>query len=206
MFVIGVTGGIGTGKSEVCRILRNLGADVISADEIGHEAYRLGTETWRKLVEEFGPGVLTPEGDVDRKILGAIVFKDTKALERLNYIVRPLIYAAIKEQIKSLEAEGVAVAADENPLLVEAGWRSLVDEVWVTTCSTEVAVQRLKDRNGLPREAALERIHSQPPQQDRLWYADVVLDCNGTIDDLRILVTKIWNERMSHIKEAGTRK
>ena len=122
MYVIGVTGGIGTGKTEVSKILECLGADVINADLVGHEAYEPDTEGWREVVEAFGEGILTAGGEVDRKKLGAIVFNNPGDLERLNAIMHPRIYRMIEERIETLGRGGRDIVVVEAALLLEANW------------------------------------------------------------------------------------
>ena len=151
MFVIGLTGGIGTGKTQVSRVLGELGAKVINADLLGHEAYRPNTQGWKEIIDTFGEGILALSGEVDRKALGAIVFGDAAALQRLNAIVHPRIYAMVQERIDGLAAKGHEVAVVEAALLVEAGWTDIADEVWVTTSCESAVVDRLRARDGWSR-------------------------------------------------------
>ena len=131
MIVIGLTGGIGTGKSQVATILQDMGVEVINADVLGHQVYEPRTEGWREVVEAFGKDVLTPTGEVDRKKLGATVFSDPEALGRLNAIMHPRIYQMVEERLEGLKDEGRQVVVVEAALLVEANWVSLVDEVFI---------------------------------------------------------------------------
>ena len=195
MLVIGLTGGIGTGKTEVAGILEELGATVINADLLGHEAYRPHTDGWRDVVAAFGEGVLGSSGEVDRRKLGSIVFGDPEALRLLNAIVHPLIYGMTEERIQALRATGSRVVVVEAALLVEANWVSLVDEVWVTTSPEERAVQRIVSRNNLDEGAVRARIGSQMAQEERVHYADAVIDNSGTLEDLRGRVKELWNSR-----------
>ncbi len=131
MRVIGLTGGIAAGKSTIAQILAELGAVVIDADKVGHEAYRRGTEAWRALVAHFGDGILTPDGEIDRRKLGAIVFADPDQRKALQDIVWPRMKEMIRQRLAELRAAGVQVAVIEAAVLIEAGWTDLVDEVWV---------------------------------------------------------------------------
>ena len=196
MFVIGLTGGIGTGKTQVSRVLRELGAKVINADLLGHEAYRPNTQGWKEIVDTFGEGILAPSGEVDRKALGAIVFGDAAALQRLNAIVHPRIYAMVQERIDGLAAKGHEVAVVEAALLVEAGWTDIADEVWVTTSCESAVVDRLRARDGLVESAVSVRVRSQMDQSDRVRYADALIENEGTLSQLRDSVKKLWETRI----------
>ena len=192
MLVIGLTGGIGTGKSQVSRALEGLGAEIVNADLLGHEAYRPNTEPWQEIIETFGEEVLAPGGEVDRKSLGAVVFADTKALERLNAIVHPHIYRMVMERIAESAAAGRSVVVVEAALLLEANWTDLVDEVWVTTSSEDSVVQRLQGR-GLDEEAVLLRIRSQMGQAERARHADALIENDGSLADLDERVRELLN-------------
>ena len=202
MFVIGLTGGIGTGKTQVSEILESLGAAVINADLLGHEAYRPGAEAWRKVVEAFGEGVLTPQGEIDRKALGSIVFGDPTALERLNAIMHPRIYRMIEERIRDLGALGRNEVVVEAALLLEANWTSLVSELWVVTAHEDEVVRRLVGRNSMDEEAIAARIRSQMPQAERAKRADVVIDNSGSLVELRECVDRLWKRRVMARKES----
>jgi len=129
MIVIGLTGGIGSGKSTVAQFLAELGAVVLNADEVGHEAYRPHTETWQELVNAFGSGILQPDDEINRKKLGEIVFADSQALTRLNQIVHPRMFRMMQERIEGWREQGVEVVVLEAAILFEANWTSLVDEM-----------------------------------------------------------------------------
>ena len=196
MLVIGLTGGIGTGKSVVSETLEGLGAVVINADLLGHEAYRPHTETWQRVVETFGDDVLTPAREVDRQKLGAIVFSDAEALKRLNAITHPRIYEMIEERIARLNGQGAEVVVIEAALLVEANWTPLVDEVWVTTSTEDQVIQRLRRRNNLDKGPVRTRIRSQMPQTERVKSADVIIDNSGSLAELKENVQQLWNSRV----------
>ena len=205
MFVIGLTGGIGTGKSEVCGILSTLGAVVINADLVGHEVYRPQTEGWHRIVEAFGKDVLGPTGEIDRKKLGAIVFSDVEALERLNAIAHPRIYAKIEERIAELRAEGHTVAVVEAALLIEANWTPLVDEVWVVVSEQQNVIDRLKNRH-LDDASIRARISAQMTQSERTERGDVVIDNNGNLAELAQGVAELWASRVARHKENMTQR
>ena len=154
MLVIGLTGSIGTGKSEAARQLEILGASIISADQVGHEAYTPNTEAWEQVVDAFGDDILQDDKDIDRRKLGAIVFSDPSQLEKLNAIMHPRMARMVSDKIEVLRGQGVKVVVVEAALLFEAGWDALVEEVWVTDTSEDIVVGRLKERNGLSEEEA----------------------------------------------------
>jgi len=195
MKVIGLTGGIGSGKSTVSGFLKELGAVVIDADRVGHEVFKPDTEAWREVVAAFGRGILTPDGDVDRRKLGKIVFDNYEALARLNQIVHPRIRAQVKAQIEEYRRQGVGVVMLEAPVLLEAGRPSLVDEVdevWVTVAPESTVLKRLKKKLGLSESESLARIRSQLPPEEKIKRADVVIDTDCSLDELKSRVKELW--------------
>lgn len=196
MFVIGLTGGIATGKTLVSETLRDLGATIINADLVGHEAYLPHTETWQAVVDAFGSEILDDENQIVRPRLGAIVFSDPSKLEQLNSIVHPRIYAMISDRIEGLKAEGVASVVVEAALLIEAGWTPLVDEIWVLTSPIEQVYSRLTGR-GMSPEQARARVESQMPQDERVTYADVVIANDGGEAELKSAVKDQWDQRVA---------
>lgn len=196
MFVIGLTGGIGTGKTQVSDILSRLGATVINADLVGHEAYLPNTETWEKVVETFGRGVLTESDEIDRKALGGIVFSDPEAMKRLNSIMHPRIFDMIRERIDRLEDEGFKTIVVEAALLIEANWTPLATEVWVLTSPAKDVVQRLLSRSNMTEETIRARIDSQMPQDERVTYADAIIVNGGDLKQLKKRVEDAWHQRV----------
>lgn len=195
MKVIGLTGGIGSGKSTVSEFLVELGAVVIDADRVGHEAFKPDTEVWREVVAAFGRQILTPDGDINRKKLGEIVFRNPESLLKLNQIMHPRMYERVKAQLGEYRRQGVAVVVLEAPLLIEAGWTSLVDEVWVTVASEATVLNRLQEQKGLSRQESLARIHSQLSSAERVRRANVVIDTDCNLDELRARVGELWRGR-----------
>jgi dephospho-CoA kinase len=185
MHVIGLTGGIAAGKSTVSAALREAGAVVIDADQIGHQAYRAGTETYAALVEAFGPGIVGADGEIDRRTLGAIVFADPEQRRRLQDLVWPRMKAMLRQQLDELRAAGTAIAVVEAAVLIEAGWLDLVDEVWVVQVPEAIAMQRLMARNGFSAEDARARIRAQLANEERARYAQVIIDNSGSVEDAR---------------------
>jgi dephospho-CoA kinase len=196
MLVIGLTGGIGTGKSEVAQMLRALGARIVDADLVGHEAYKPNTESYREVVKAFGEDVLKPNGEIDRRKLSAIVFSDSDQLIRLNGIMHPRMARMVAEELDQLRSQSVSVAVVEAALLFEAGWDVLVDEVWVTDSPVETVIDRLQARNGFSAEEVLKRIDSQMDRSERLAQAQVVVDNSADVDELERTITGIWNSRV----------
>ena len=193
MIVIGLTGGIGTGKSEVARILEEIGAYIIDADRLGHSAYLPHSEIWEEVVKEFGDGVLLPDEEIDRKKLGSIVFNDPVQLAKLNEIMHPRMGQMVANIIEGLDAEVVVV---EAALLLEAGWDALVDEVWCTGASEDVVIDRLKARNGLDKEEAQKRINAQMSVDERKSRSQVMIENNGDLAQLTTVIEKIWENRV----------
>ena len=192
MKTIGLTGGIGSGKSTVSQILSELGADVLDADKVGHQCYQPGTGTWQDVVDAFGQAIVAPDGSIDRKKLGAIVFGEPEALIRLNRIMHPRMYDIMEDRIKEYRRDGVEVVVLEAALLFEAGWTPLVDDIWVTVASEPTVVQRVMERTGLPEEQILSRIRSQLSVEERIKKADLVIHNDGSFDELREKVEKLW--------------
>ena len=194
MKVIGLTGGIGSGKSTVSRFLGEMGAVVLDADKVGHQAYQPGTETWKELVAAFGEDIVAPDSTIDRRKLGAIVFADPEALARLNRIMHPRMFDMMKARIEEYRGQGTEVVVLEAAILLEANWTPLVDEVWVTVASESTVVQRTRERTGLPEEQIKARIRSQLSNEERSQQAKVVITNDGDLAELRVKVEELWQE------------
>ena len=197
MVKIGLTGGIGTGKSSVTEAFQSLGAAVINADLLGHDAYLPGTIGFEEVVTEFGQEIVGSDGQIDRKKLGPIVFSDSSKMDRLNEIMHPLIRDFIDERLVSLESSQNKVAVVEAAILIEAGWKSLFDEIWVVISDREEVINRLGVRNGLSREDAVKRIDSQMSNNERIEHGDVVVENTGSMEDLQTRVNSLWSKRIS---------
>lgn len=196
MIVIGLTGGIGTGKSEVARIFQELGAVLINADQIGHQAYTPHSEIWQEVVKAFGEEILQPNGEIDRKKLGSIVFADPDQLTRLNQIMHPRMARMVAQQVQELREQGADVVVVEAALLFEAGWDSLVGEVWSTESPENLVIKRLQSRSGLSQEEAKKRIDSQMSAEERKSRSQVVVDNSGDLIELERVVRSIWDHRV----------
>jgi dephospho-CoA kinase len=192
--VIGLTGGIGSGKSTVSRFLAELGAAVIDADKIGHEVYRPDTDTWRKLVTTFGRGIVAADKTIDRKKLGAIVFSNEEELKRLNAIIHPQITEIIKQQIDDYRRKDAKVIVLDAPVLLEANAKNLVDEVWVVVADEDNVIKRAAGRTGLREEQIRDRIRAQMSKSERIKNAQVIIYNDGTPEDLRGKIKKLWEQ------------
>ena len=199
MRVIGLTGGIASGKSLVSKRLAELGALVIDADKLGHETYRQGTETYRAVIEAFGPEVVGSDGEVDRRALGAKVFGDPAARRKLEAVVWPAIRRLAQERLDVLRREGTQVVVLEAAVLVEAGWTDIVDEVWLVVASPETARARLAGRNGLTAEQAGARIRAQLTNEERRPHAQVIIENDGSLEELRRAVDEAWSKLAARV-------
>jgi dephospho-CoA kinase len=191
--IIGLTGGIGAGKSTVAALLAARGARVIDADRIGHEVYRPGTRAFARVVEAFGADVVGPDGTIDRRALGARVFADADARARLNAIVHPEIAAEVGGRIAAARAASPAVPiVVEAAVLLEAGWRSLVDRLWVVSTRRENAIARVMASRGLTRAEVERRLEAQMPDAERRRAADLVIENDGSLEGLGKEVERAW--------------
>jgi dephospho-CoA kinase len=197
MKVIGLTGGISSGKSTVAQFLAELGAVIIDADKVGHEAFKPGTKLWREVTAAFGEQILTTDGEIDRQKLGEMVFADPKRLSQLNEIMHPRMSEMVRAQLEDYRRQGVAVAVLEATLLIEAGgeWIKLVDEIWVTVASETTVLKRLMERSGLSEAESLARIRSQMPPTEKVRHADVVINTEYSLDEMKAKVSELWHER-----------
>lgn len=192
MKIIGLTGGIGSGKSTVSRLLIELGAVVIDTDKVGHGAFQPGNPSWQQVVSAFGKQIVAPDGEIDRKKLGEIVFGSPQARLKLEQIMHPAINEIVKARIEEYRRQGITTVVLEVPLLVEAGWTSFVDEVWVTTAPESVILKRLEERSGMTADESRARIRSQLPSEERLQHADVVIDTDCTLNELKARISQLW--------------
>jgi len=188
-FLIGLTGNIGTGKSTVARMLAELGAETIDADRVAHQVMQAGGLAHAAIVETFGPDVLAPDGEIDRARLGSRVFADPGALARLEAIVHPATLEAITGRIAAASSAVVVVEAIK---LIEAGMAQGCDSVWVTTCRPEQQIRRIVSARGLSRAEAEQRVQAQPPQEEKIRHANVVIDTSGTLSWTRVQVQAAW--------------
>jgi len=194
MKVIGLIGGIGSGKSTVAQFLAELGAAVVDLDKVGHEALKPGGEAWERVVNEFGRDVLNVSGDIDRAKLGEIVFKNHEALLRLNHIIHPVIDNMVNARVEEYRRQGASVVVLEAAAMLEAGRASQVDEIWVTVAPEAAVLGRLGERTGLTEQESKARIRAQLSSEERIKHADVVIETDCSFDDLKARVVVEWHK------------
>lgn len=192
---VGLTGGVASGKSTVAGVLADLGAVVIDADALAREVVEKGTPGLDRVVAEFGEGLLTPEGDLDRPAMGRLVFGDADARRRLEAIVHPLVF----ERYAELEAAAPAgaVVVHDIPLLAESGRAGDFDAVVVVDVPREVQVERMLRDRGWTREDAESRIAAQATREQRLAVATHVVENTGSLEDLRARVSELYAELLA---------
>ena len=183
--LIGLTGGIASGKSTVIQYIRYQGYPVIDADKLGHRVLELGNPGYSKVVEKFGKGILNKDNTVNRLVLGGIVFADPSQLKALNEISHPIIAEMVLKEFESIVSEDSrGVVFLEAALLIVANWYDMCHHIWVVTLDTVEATRRLQERDGLSESEARSRLESQLTPEERLAYADVVLNNDGSRKDL----------------------
>lgn len=192
--ILGVTGGIASGKSLVTATFRSLGAVVVSADELAREAVRPGSETLRRLVGQFGRQILQADGALDRKALAERIFTDAGAREALNRITHPAIAALAEKRLQELAQQAGRLVVYEAPLLFEAGAEKRVDAVLVVRIDEPLQVERLMRRDGLTEEQARARIAAQMPQAEKMARADYVIDNSGSPEATSEQVRRIFRK------------
>lgn len=197
--VIGLTGGIGTGKSEAASILASLGAVVIDADAEGHRAYARGSIGWRRLVEIFSSGILNDDQEIDRARLGELVFANPQALAWLNAAIHPLIRQQVARAIEQHRQDGEHAVVIDAALLYQAKWNDLADEVWAVSAQPATVLERLRER-GMTPEDARRRSESQGSAELALSKADEIIQNDGTPDDLRARVQELWETRILSLR------
>ncbi len=205
MHVIGLTGGIASGKSTVTRFFRDRAIPVIDADLLGHRTYEPGTGTFDAVVRTFGADLVAPDGTIDRKVLGGKVFGKPEELKKLTDIVWPGIRRLASQELAELETAGNTLAVLEAAVLFEAGWEDLCDEIWVVVVEPHLAVERLASRNGLDADAARARISSQLSNAERTAKADVVIENNSSLDALEGRISEAWDELEKRLHAAAGR-
>jgi dephospho-CoA kinase len=195
MKLIGLTGGIASGKSTAAKEMEALGAAVIDADQIARDMVAPQSPALSHIVQAFGNGVLGEKGDLDRKALARLVFSDPQARKRLEGLLHPAIQAVMMERVEQFRQTGVSAVVLMVPLLFEKGMETLMDEIWVVALDPETQMRRLMGRDSLTREEAANRIAAQMPLKEKALRADVVIDNNGSLEDIRHWVSRAWRER-----------
>lgn len=193
--VIGLTGGIGAGKSTVTQILEASGAAVIDADKVGHQIYLPDLPAWKEIVATFGQEVLHADRTINRQALGKLVFADPEALRTLNRIVHPKMFERMTELIAELRARGgMQAIVIEAAILIEANWQPLADQIWLVVASEPVVIERLAKQRNLSPEQVHTRIAAQLSNEERLKHAHVVIRNDGSLDAVRAAVQQAWNQ------------
>jgi len=195
MLIVGLTGGLATGKTTVAKFIENLGATVLDADAIVRELYTPGSDVWKKIVKAFGREVLMPDRSVDRKKLAAIVFSNRQTLDRLNKLVHPSVLKHFQQEIADFsESQDWGILVLNVPLLFEAGLQKLCDKTVVVTARLRTQLDRLYLRDGFSKEEAAKRIASQMPLTEKVRRADFVVDNDAGLEHTREQVLVIWSD------------
>ncbi|XP_076245158.1 bifunctional Phosphopantetheine adenylyltransferase - Dephospho-CoA kinase [Calliopsis andreniformis] len=200
-YIIGLTGGIASGKSSVANKLEKLGAGLVNCDKIAHDLYLPGNTCFDVILKHFGPTILRSDGFIDRKALGNIVFHDNTQLQRLNELVWPLILDETKKQINDLYAKGFDIIVMEAAVLIQAKWQNACHEIWTCIIPQEEAVKRVTERNGLTEDEAKLRIQVQPTNVEQVNEATVVICTLWSHNVTEEQVQKAWNELMTFLNK-----
>lgn len=200
---IGLTGGIGSGKSTVTALLRSRGVPVLDADEVVRDLERPGAEGLRRLVEAFGPGILQPSGELDRSALGRLVFADREARRRVEAILHPLVRARMAAEQAEASARGARVVVHDIPLLFEARDPAGFDATVLVYAPPEVQRRRLIEQRGMTPEDVEARIRAQLPMEEKRRLATYVIDNSGSLEDLEAEVDRVWAEIARHAPAPG---
>lgn len=204
MLVIGLAGGIGTGKSKIAGLLQTLGAAVIEADGVAREAVEPGTAAYQGIIARFGAEVVNPDGSLNRQLLGQKVFSDPRARKTLEAITHPWIRSEMARRVEQLrkQKEPPPAVFLELPLLVARDTPVAMDEVWVVTATVETRIARVQQRDGLTEAEIADRMAAQPDPEDLLRLADAVIDNDGAWSQTEERVSELWQQRV--LSAAGT--
>jgi dephospho-CoA kinase len=202
MILVGLTGGIATGKSTVASMLAARGAAVVDADRIAHRLQEPGTACYREIVEAFGPEILDPAGRIDRQRLGARAFADPRLRGRLEAIMHPAIWAACEAEIRAAEMAGRPVCLVEAALILETGQQGRFRKLIVVTAAAELQVARLRKQRGLTAKAARTRLAAQWPGPAKTRLADYVIDNGGDLAATDAQVARVWADLVGRAPEA----
>lgn len=196
MRIIGLTGGIASGKSTASRYFKERGMPVIDADSVTHQLMAPGNENYAKIVQEYGTEILTEDGSIDRKRLGALAFSSPKALLRLEKLTHPAIKCRLEELVKEyrqMPSKGCVLL--DHPLLLEMGMAGLADEIWLVACTRENQISRLKTRDRLTPQAIEDRLAAQMPTEEKIRKAHRVIVNDGTREEFITQLDEVWKER-----------
>ena len=197
MLTIGLTGGIGSGKSTVAQMLGEFGAPILDADKVAHTTYAPGGPAYDGVIAAFGAQVLAPDRTIDRKKLGAIVFGKPEQLNKLTAIVWPATRDSIRRNIADLRAHGAKLPiVVEAAILIEANWQPLFDEIWLVCAPLEQVIPRIESQRGLKPEETEARIRAQLPNEERAKHATLTIGNNGSLEELRDLLKELWADAL----------
>lgn len=190
MLTIGLTGGIASGKSTVSKELRSLGLPIFDADEVSRNAVAKGSKGLAMLVGAFGEDFLTPAGDLNRPKVAELVFADKNALHRLEGIIHKIVWDAAEEFLADCRQKKLPVAILDVPLLIECGWHTRVDKVWLVAVNKQLQIERAMARSGMTEAEVVARINAQMSLEEKKQHADVVIDNSGLLDATLAFVRK----------------
>lgn len=195
MLKVGLTGNIATGKTTVAEMFKEMGAQVIDADEIARQVVMPDKPAWHDIVKNFGSTIIRDDNTIDRRALGKIVFGSEEKRQLLNSITHPRIIEDIRKSISDLEKSGTGVAIIEASLIVEkGGMKDIIDKLIVVTADEDIQVQRLSQRDELTKEEISGRLRSQMPSNEKVKYADFVIDNSGSKKETRKQVESVWKQ------------
>ncbi|HET6365382.1 MAG TPA: dephospho-CoA kinase [Nitrospirota bacterium] len=195
MLIVGLTGGIASGKSLVAKVFQDLGAHIIDADKIVHELLEPGQQAWEEVVKYFGPEIVFPDKTIDRRKLGAIVFNDAEKRAWLNQCLHPKVFAVYTARVKHLSARELdAIIVLDAALLIETGYHKKMDRIVVVYADQEQQMERLTSRDRFSREQALVRIRSQMPLSEKRKHADYVIENTGTREETEQQAREIFQK------------
>ena len=195
MKIVGLTGGIASGKSTVSNILMKFGLPIIDCDKISREILLPNKPAYQKVLEQFGSEIANQDGSINRKALADVVFENSQALAQLNSITHPAIIYEVKGRLAALQQKFCPAVIIDAPLLLEAGLDTLTTEIWVVTADRETKIQRAMLRDNATREQVLHRMKNQLDDQARIARADVVITNNGSIAQLENTIKELLNQR-----------
>ena len=197
MLTIGLTGGIGSGKSTVAQILGEFGAPILDADKVAHTTYAPGAPAYDAVVAAFGADIVASDRTIDRKKLGAVVFASPERLNKLTSIVWPATFESIRRNVVELRTGGAKLPiVVEAAILIEANWHPLFDEIWLVRASREQVIARIESQRGLKPAETEARIRAQLSDEERAKHATLVIENNGSIEELRELLKSVWSEAL----------
>ncbi|HEY6299505.1 MAG TPA: dephospho-CoA kinase [Candidatus Binatus sp.] len=197
MLTIGLTGGIGSGKSTVAQMLGEFGAPILDADKVAHSTYAPGAPAYDVVVAAFGADIVAPDRTIDRKKLGAVVFGNPERLNKLTSIVWPATFESIRRNVAELRASGAKLPiVVEAAILIEANWQPLFGEIWLVRALREQVVARIESQRGLKPAETEARIRAQLSDEERAKHASLIIENNGSLEELRALLKTVWADAL----------